>query len=1022
MSKDDLQNKLRLRTGNAPWCVLFCPKCIPATLPLSDSVKRHISYDWAVYLQCFQCNASWHVCRQCSSQRKAFRNVESLYRHHNRFHQVKIVHSRKRSQSSINDIDDMHYDDSQHNSITINDTQHPPFLLANFNGIHNLDYFHWHHHGGFGASSLVSRSVFGTVDECPIIDPAHVAMHLSLATLVSSITRAQRDQLADVLRYVSQVSVIQHENSVCDVLPTRIPQSSSDLRSLYILGKDAMVPNLPRPNVQIVNDHAYVSLKECVADLLGHGLPLSYIDVVERGCNFKVENINQSSFAQKIHDHALKYYADMRKVVCLYVVEWSDGFDPTSGAKNNRGSCWVKTVTISPPPCSEHLLSHTYPIALGIESDSHEAVEKLFSSELSEFRAGQNITFYLGGKRCNAVVHLDLLATLQDQPERRSANFLMLGGSKFHSQWGLSLDVAAVSSLIPSCNNCFHNHFRSCDIFKKMPHCNDCVNWDTSGKHALLQFTPPPHFPLDQIPYNGQLQPMTLSYDLLKAAMKMAEEGFLHRGWSLNNVKSYLRVHGLNNEILSSFAEYLSRVKNAAIGTSSKTWSNPVLWERGTTLNQHVDVVMHLLFLGVIKTTMQMVHEWMKKRGKCSTFISYTAGTLETIQQLGLRWCQCIPYKSGKLGGWVSENYVAASKLMTWLYCSIGIVAADGIYVEPQRPYHSWTKIQNTAFLQSRGLSAVGNASELKSRVNDLFQQPGGPPPVLPPLGGNVKVVHEMLVALKAMVSHVMAKEFSETNIDELDYHIKFFLNKFEQFDKGMRGHEDKPTWLTSYNFLCLLNIPKNVKEFGPVRNLWEGGGMGEKIITKLKPMWLGFRKNWHYNMLQKLLQQLSLDRVRESFMNSQFREAVDVAEKVTTMPLEHQVLIKRNVYIYPNLGSVHEAYNTRKPISFLRLSDASFWVIIKKNMATQFTCHKYIDNFGGDSYHEWGVDCVTHNFDEIICNKEITNFCLLLPLLKEYGMPNCTEDPWYTLIDSEWNVIDEQQNIVKPSCLLREN
>jgi hypothetical protein len=33
------------------------------------------------------------------------------------------------------------------------------------------------------------------------------------------------------------------------------------------------------------------------------------------------------------------------------------------------------------------------------------------------------------------------------------------------------------------------------------------------------------------------------------------------------------------------------------------------------------------------------------------------------------------------------------------------------------------------------------------------------------------------------------------------------------------------------------------LRDFGPIRNLWEGGGQGEKIIGLLKPSWFGFRK-----------------------------------------------------------------------------------------------------------------------------------------------------------------------------------
>jgi hypothetical protein len=69
------------------------------------------------------------------------------------------------------------------------------------------------------------------------------------------------------------------------------------------------------------------------------------------------------------------------------------------------------------------------------------------------------------------------------------------------------------------------------------------------------------------------------------------------------------------------------------------------MWTRGTQLTQHVDVPMHLIFLGVVKTNILMVQEWMTKRHNNNTFLNYTAGCLEFIQKMGISWCKCIEYK-----------------------------------------------------------------------------------------------------------------------------------------------------------------------------------------------------------------------------------------------------------------------------------------------------------------------------------------------------------------------------------------
>lgn len=35
------ENEVRSAVGKAPWCVLFCPSCIPALLPNVNDITRH---------------------------------------------------------------------------------------------------------------------------------------------------------------------------------------------------------------------------------------------------------------------------------------------------------------------------------------------------------------------------------------------------------------------------------------------------------------------------------------------------------------------------------------------------------------------------------------------------------------------------------------------------------------------------------------------------------------------------------------------------------------------------------------------------------------------------------------------------------------------------------------------------------------------------------------------------------------------------------------------------------------------
>ncbi len=79
-------------------------------------------------------------------------------------------------------------------------------------------------------------------------------------------------------------------------------------------------------------------------------------------------------------------------------------------------------------------------------------------------------------------------------------------------------------------------------------------------------------------------------------------------------------------------------------------WKAPAIWTRGTDLVQSIDVIMHLLFLGVVKTVVISLDEWLKLRGKSERFLS-CACYLSAVSELQLSWCEVIIFSGGKMAG-----------------------------------------------------------------------------------------------------------------------------------------------------------------------------------------------------------------------------------------------------------------------------------------------------------------------------------------------------------------------------------
>jgi hypothetical protein len=62
-----------------------------------------------------------------------------------------------------------------------------------------------------------------------------------------------------------------------------------------------------------------------------------------------------------------------------------------------------------------------------------------------------------------------------------------------------------------------------------------------------------------------------------------------------------------------------------------------------------------------------------------------------------------------KTGGWVSENYLAALQLLTWMYSCLHEIAPDATFQEPNIEQVKWTLKENQQRLLIGGLEASCN-------------------------------------------------------------------------------------------------------------------------------------------------------------------------------------------------------------------------------------------------------------------------------------------------------------------------
>ena len=150
-------------------------------------------------------------------------------------------------------------------------------------------------------------------------------------------------------------------------------------------------------------------------------------------------------------------------------------------------------------------------------------------------------------------------------------------------------------------------------------------------------------------------------------------------------------------------------------------WRTPARWTLSDSflMDCILDVIMHLIFLGIIQDCTDTIKKWAGTKGKHATFCWFADGLLEAIKNLSLDWCSPLAYKQGTLGGWVSSDKVTLAKLLPWFYSMVDEMDRDEDedlppYVAPPAKKGRWKRDQNKKWLELRAKDTKGSTKVLE--------------------------------------------------------------------------------------------------------------------------------------------------------------------------------------------------------------------------------------------------------------------------------------------------------------------
>ena len=136
-----------------------------------------------------------------------------------------------------------------------------------------------------------------------------------------------------------------------------------------------------------------------------------------------------------------------------------------------------------------------------------------------------------------------MIAVVQDQPERRSFNYLKLGGTGCHGRWGYSVDIFKIKSKLIPCIDCKRNLFAQTPTFAPR-NCGQCHCWFSNNSDVW--FEPEEHFPKEKLSIDGTIPMRKLDYKHLCEVVNTTHDKVVEGEWTTGEARAYLSTNCFN--------------------------------------------------------------------------------------------------------------------------------------------------------------------------------------------------------------------------------------------------------------------------------------------------------------------------------------------------------------------------------------------------------------------------------------------------------------------------------------------
>ena len=325
------------------------------------------------------------------------------------------------------------------------------------------------------------------------------------------------------------------------------------------------------------------------------------------------------------------------------------------------------------------------------------------------------------------------------------------------------------------------------------------------------------------------------------------------RFWTKANFSAYLRSCSCTGRHIDSV--YLSAKNGDSVPPYPASWSDPLIFSKC-----HY-APMHMLFLGHVKSDIDMVSKWLGCYEILATFGKQANMYLQAARNLRAnRYFAAHPFSTNSWGTgvWVSENYLFWGRVMKFFL----ILPAPN----QQRLIMNNEKYIKETQMIMRFVSVTQACS---CRIMSTER-------VVADLHEIILLYMDSMVEIDGLLLNPnwMQDNDESNNNDNDDHHMDYMTgNSDKQITTAIRKKR-LPNFVKS-NSLGLLVAANTHSYHGPTTLNWEGGWHGERKIQQVKPLLHIKRINvdWQTITLCRLYQHETIPRLLDDCMKQELNE-----------------------------------------------------------------------------------------------------------------------------------------------------